>query len=340
MKLLANKETPVKSLLRFICTGLLALCASHPAFALAPEPAPLPQPVTLTIGYVKVGHLAPMLSVADTLKKLNVIVKPVEFVRYADARTALLSGSVDIGAVGPGDLPIVLAQGNTNLVGLTGVAASSKYLVVRKGVQINDWKDIEGKRIGIAPGSAVWFQWAATLTEKGIPYKSFTAVNIQGGGTAFVQALKRGDIDAFLCWEPFESQVVSSGDGYFAKQIEYGHSKAVGAELGMLAATSTAMSTKREAIQRFLWAYLNAQDTLAKDPEAFAQAYSRYVGLPLDVTRPSVKLIQLGGVLDAAQIKAQATEFHKLGVIPKDVSGEVGKYYDDSLVKSLQRGGT
>lgn len=330
----------MRSLLRSIYSGLLALCFAHPAFALAPEPAPLPQPVTLTVGYVKVGHLAPMLSVADTLKKLNVVVKPVEFVRYADARTALLSGSIDVGAVGPGDLPIVLAQGNTSMIGLTGVAASSKYLVVRKGVQINDWKDIAGKRIGIAPGSAVWFQWAATLTEKGIPYKSFTAVNIQGGGTAFVQALKRGDIDAFLCWEPFESQVVSSGDAYFAKQIEYGHSKAVGAELGMLVATSAALKTKREAVRRFLWAYLHGQDALEKDPEAFAQAYSRYVGLPLDVTRASVKLIHLGGVLDAAQIKAQAAEFHKLGVIPKDVSNEVGQFYDDSLVKSLEQGGT
>lgn len=330
----------MKSLLQSIYSGLLALCVAQPAFALAPEPAPLPQPLTLTIGYVKVGHLAPMLAIADTLKKLNVIVKPVEFVRYADARTALLSGSIDIGAVGPGDLPIVLAQGNTNLVGLTGVAASSKYLVVRTGVQIKDWKDIAGKRIGIAPGSAVWFQWAATLAEKNIPYKSFTAVNIQGGGTAFVQALKRGDIDAFLCWEPFESQVVGAGDGYFAKRIEYGHSKAVGAELGMLAATSTAMKTKRDAVQRFLWAYLHGQDALSKNPEAFAQAYSRYVGLPLDVTRPSVRLIQLGGVLDAAQIKAQAAEFHKLGVIPKDVSNEVGQYFDDSLVKALQHGGT
>lgn len=331
-----NEENIVKTLLRLFCSGIVLLGLAPAAFALVPQPAPLPQPVELTVAYVKVGHLAPILQVADELKKMNVVVKPVEFVRYADARTALLSGSVDVGAVGPGDLAIALAQGNTNLIGLTGVASSSKYLVVRKGVKIDDWKDLAGKRIGIAPGSAVWFQWVATLSEKGIPYNSFTAINIQGGGTAFVQALKRGDIDAFLCWEPFESQVVSSGDGYFAQKIEYGHSRDVGAELGMLATTRNALTTKREAVRRFLWAYLHAQDAMAHDPEAFAQAYSRYVGLPLDVTRPSVKLIQLGGVLDAAQIRAQASEFFKLGVIPKDVSGTVANYYDTSLVNSLK----
>jgi sulfonate transport system substrate-binding protein len=331
------EENVVKFFTRLFCSGIVLLGLTPTAFALAPEPAPLPQPAELTVAYVKVGHLAPMLQVADELKKMNIVVKPVEFVRYADARTALLSGSVDVGAVGPGDLAIALAQGNTNMIGLSGVASSAKYLVVRKGVRIDGWKDLAGKRIGIAPGSAVWFQWAATLTEKGIPYNSFTAVNIQGGGTAFVQALKRGDIDAFLCWEPFESQVVASGDGYFAQKIEYSRSHAVGAELGMLATTRNELTTKREVVRRFLWAYLHAQDALAHDPEAFAQAYSRYVGLPLDVTRQSVKLIQLGGVLDAAQIRAQASEFYKLGVIPKDVSGSVANYYDTSLIDALKK---
>ena len=43
-----------------------------PAHAVGPEPAPLAQPVELTVGYVKVGHLAPIILVADELKKLGV----------------------------------------------------------------------------------------------------------------------------------------------------------------------------------------------------------------------------------------------------------------------------
>jgi sulfonate transport system substrate-binding protein len=45
--------------------GLLPL----PAVAVGPEPTPLPQPVQLTVGYQKVGHLAPVILVADELKK-------------------------------------------------------------------------------------------------------------------------------------------------------------------------------------------------------------------------------------------------------------------------------
>jgi sulfonate transport system substrate-binding protein len=66
------------------------------ALALGPAPAPLKDKATLTIGYVKVGHLSPMLLVEEELKKMNIEVKRAEFVRYADARTALLSNSVDV----------------------------------------------------------------------------------------------------------------------------------------------------------------------------------------------------------------------------------------------------
>ena len=307
------------------------------AYAIGPAPAPLPQRETLNVGFVKVGHLAPLLNIEEELKKFNIDVKRAEFVRYADARTALLSNSVDISAVGPGDLAIAASQGSKNLIGLTGVGSSPKNLVVRKGVTINDWKDLAGKKIAIAPGSAVWFQWAMTLIEKGIPYNTFTPVNIQGGGTAFVQAMKRGDIDAMVLWEPFESQAVSEGDAYFAKNLEYSGSKSVGAELGMLAASRDAMTNKREAIRRFLWVYLNAEEQMARNNELFAEAYAKYTGLPLNVTRESAKVIKLGGVLTREQVRLQAEAAFKQGIIQKDVAAEAAALYDDSMAREIKR---
>lgn len=314
--------------------SVLAATAVH---AVGPAPAPLAQKETLTVGFVKVGHLSPLLNIEEELKKFNIEVKRAEFVRYADARTALMSNSVDVSAVGPGDLAIAASQGSKNLVGLTGVGGSAKNLVVRKGVVINDWKDLAGKKIGIAPGSAVWFQWAMTMIEKNIPYNTFTPVNIQGGGTAFVQAIKKGDIDAMVLWEPFESQAVAEGDAYFAKGLEYSKSKAVGAELGMLAASREAMTNKQEAIRRFLWVYLNAEEQMAKNNDLFAEAYSKYTGLPLTVTKESAKIIKLGGVLTKEQVKLLAEAAFKQGIVQKDVGTEAAALYDDSMAKSIRR---
>ncbi len=324
-----------KSLSAVFATAVLSLTTA--AHAIGPAPAPLAQRETLTIGFVKVGHLAPMLNLEEELKKFNVEVKRAEFVRYADARTAILSNSVDVSAVGPGDLAIAAAQGSKNIIGLTGVAGSPKNLVVRKGVTINDWKDIAGKKIGIAPGSAVWFQWAMTLVENNIPYTTFTPVNIQGGGTAFVQAIKRGDIDAMVLWEPFESQAVAEGDAYFAKNLEYSQSKAVGAELGMLAASRDAMTNKKEAIRRFMWVYLNEEEKMAKNEDLFADSYSKFTGLPLATTKVSAKLIKLGGVLTKEQVRLQADAAFKQGIIQKDVSADAAALYDDSIAREFKR---
>jgi sulfonate transport system substrate-binding protein len=278
-----------------------------------------------------------MLLVEEELKKMNIEVKRAEFVRYADARTALLSNSVDVSAVGAGDLAIVAGQGSKNLIGLTGVGSSPKYLVVRKGAKIDDWGDIAGKKIAIAPGSAVWFQWAMTLIERNIPYNTFTPVNVQGGGTAFVQAMKRGDIDAMVLWEPFESQAVAEGDAYFSQKLEYSQSRAVGAELGMLAASGEAMTQKKELVRRFLWAYLKAEETLSKNKDVFADAYSKYTGLPLSVTKESAKIIKLGGVLTKEQVSRLAEAAFKQGIVQKDVTKEAAALYDDSMVVELKK---
>ena len=303
------------------------------AHAVGPEPAPLAQPVELTVGYVKVGHLAPIILVTDELKRLGVDLKLVEFVRYADARTALLAGSLDAASVGPADLAISLAQGSTNVVGLMGVGSSPKYVIGRNGVKFDTWDDLKGKKIAIAPGSAVWFQFAATLVEAGIPYNSFEAVNIQGGGANFDQALKKGEVDGLVTWEPFESIPVMDGYGFFAKGLEYGSSKAVGAELGMFMASKQAVDSKRAALERFVWAYLAKEEELAKSPAAFGDAYAKLTGLAPEVSAQAAKIIKLGEVVSPDQIKRQAKGFAELGVIQKDVSGEIDAHWDGSFVE-------
>ena len=308
------------------------------AHAVGPEPAPLAQPVEFTVGYVKVGHLAPIVLVADELKKLGVDLKLIEFVRYADARTALLAGSLDAASVGPADLAISLAQGSTNVVGLMGVGSSPKYVIGRNGVKFESWSDLKGKKIAIAPGSAVWFQFAATLVENGVPYNSFEAVNIQGGGANFDQALKKGEVDGLVTWEPFESIPVMDGYGFFAKGLEYGSSKAVGAELGMFMTTKQAVDGKRAALERFVWVYLAKEEELGKSPAAFAGAYAQLTGMAPEVAAQAAKIIKLGEVISPDQIKRQAKGFADLGVIQKDVSEDIDAHWDGSFVdKALGR---
>jgi sulfonate transport system substrate-binding protein len=313
---------------RLACLGLLAVL---------PMQSMAQTPVSLTVGYQKVGHLAPIVLIADDLKKQGIDVKLVEFARYADARTALLAGSLDVAAVGPADLAIAIANGSTSMIGIMGVGSSPKYVIGRKGTKFDSWEDIKGKTIAIAPGSAVWFQFAGTLIEKGIPYNSFKAVNIQGGGANFDQALEKGDIDAIVTWEPFESIPVMKGYGYFAKNLDYSISKSVGAELGMLATTKAALADKRATVQTFVSAYVAKMQELETSKAKFGTAIAALTGLDADVSLKVAEVIKLGPVITPEQIKQQAKAFNELEVIPKDVSGEISKYWDASFLETAMK---
>ncbi len=319
-----------RQLLGIVGTAVFAVAA--PALAQAQIAS-----TTLTVGYQKVGHLAPMVLLADDLKKAGIEVKMVEFARYADARTALLAGSLDVASVGPADLAIALANGSTNMVGIMGVGASPKYVIGKTGMKLDSWDDLKGKKVAIAPGSAVWFQFAATLVEKGIPYTSITAVNIQGGGANFNQALEKGEVDAIVTWEPFESIPVMKGYDFMAKSLDYSASKAVGAELGMLVATKAAATEKRAAVEAFVAAYVAKMKEMEGSKDKFAAAIAQLTGLDAPVSLRVAEAIKLGPVITPDQIKRQAKAFTELGVIPKDVSGEIDKFWDGSFLEKATK---
>ena len=308
------------------------------ARAFPSRPAPLPKAVTLTVGAAAVAHLSPMALIADDLKDMGVELKRVDFVRYADARTALASGSLDLATIGPADLPIALSQGITNMVALMGVGSQAKYPVIRNGVTVEKWKDLEGKTVAVAPASAVWFQFVATLQEQGVDYSKLKVVNIQGAGSNFDQALKRGDVDAIVTWEPFESTPLIEGYGYWPKALDYSQSRSVGAELGMFAASKTAVTEQRAAVERFVWAYVNAQNRLAASPADFAKAITAYTGIAPEIAARIAAGIKLGAVLSLDQMQRQAAEFHRLGVIQRDVSAELPRFFAGDLVEGVLRG--
>jgi sulfonate transport system substrate-binding protein len=328
----------MRQIINFLAVvGLMAGLATDPAAAqaLIDRPAPLTEPVKLVIGYNKVPHVSPLKLIGERMKAMNVDFQMVEFLRYADTRTALASGSIEIGTIGPADVPIAVSQGITTIVGLMGVGISPKNPIAKKGVTLAKWDDLKGKRVGIAPGSAVWFQFAATLQEVGVPYNQLQIVNIQGGGMPFVQTMQRGDIDVYAGWEPYESMSELDGTGYRVTALDYSKSKAVGDELGLMGVSRPALEGKREAVRRFLWAYLDAQKEAMSSTDKLAETISAWTGLEPQVAKNVASVTKLGQFLTMDQVKRQAAAFHSFGVLTKDVSADLDKYFDQAIVKTV-----
>jgi sulfonate transport system substrate-binding protein len=140
-----------------------------------------------------------------------------------------------------------------------------------------------------------------------------------------------------VTWEPFESIPVMKGYGYFTRNLDYSVSKAVGAELGMLVASKAAATQKRAAVQSFVSAYVSKMKELETSAPQFGTAIAALTGLAPDVSLKVAEVINLGPVITPDQIKRQARAFNELGVIPKDVSGEIDKYWDGSFLETAMK---
>src|SRR4029453_8402252 len=72
---------------------------------------PLPTPVKAKLGMLNVPALSPLWLLPEYAAKYSIQMEPVMFQRFADARTALASGDLDITAFGPQDISLGLGQG-------------------------------------------------------------------------------------------------------------------------------------------------------------------------------------------------------------------------------------
>jgi len=305
----------------------------------ADAPKPLDAPVKIVLGAVNSADLSPVALMAERLKKFNVELNIVKFVRYADARTALAAGSLDLATLGPADLPISVSRGIKNVVALMGFSTSHKYVVARKDVKLEKWSDLCGKKIGVAPGSAVWFQFVATLKEEGVNYSCLTPIQVQGAGNNMNIALKHGDIDAMVGWEPFESTPVVEGYGTWAMALDYSRSKAVGSQLGMLAGAAASLNDpkKKAAIERFVYALIGATAEVERDPKLKIDVIRDYTGLGDEIVKHIAKNMTFTPTLSLDQIQREAKLLHELGITASDSSGELVAYFQDELYRKYAK---
>ena len=298
---------------------------------------PLAQPVKVRVGMLNVPALSPLWLLGENAAKYNVQIDNVMFQRFADARTALASGDIEITAFGPQDISLALGQGVKSLVGIAGVGSGNDCLVVRKGEDVKDWKTLQGKAIGVGAGSISWLKFAASAQEQGLEYGKLKIVNIVGGGGNYLKSLQGKEIDMAVVWQPFCAQGLLDGFAQYPT-IDHNRSKAVGGLISVLAVNRTFMEKNRDAVQRLVLAYLEALKVAQANPQRWAKIYAEKAGLPEPVAAESIRITKLDATLPLESIKRISKFLSDNGVIARDVSGEIAQHYTyDFLAKATGR---
>ncbi len=295
---------------------------------------PLATPVKIKQGQANVPALSPLYLLPEEAAKYNIQIEMVMFQRFADMRTAVASGDIQITALGPQDISLALGSGVKSIVGVAGVGSGNDCLVVRKGEDIKSWKGVSDKRIGIGAGSISWLKFAASVQENGLQYNKLKIVNIVGGGTNYLKALQAKDIDMAVVWQPFCAQAIVDGFGAYPT-IDHNRSKTIGGLISVLAVNRGFIEKNPEAVQRLVVAYLDVLELARKDTKRWAKIYAEKAALPENVAAESIRVTRLDPTLPLESIKRISKFLSDNGVITRDVSGEISQYYTyDFLAKA------
>lgn len=161
-------------------------------------------------------------------KKYNLKADIKQFTGGPELSDAVMAGEMDFASSGTATLMPRIARGNLAVIATISTSPNAFKMAVR--TPINSFADLRGKKVGSVGGSTTDYLWALAAKKYGVPESELQILSIPP--PELIPSLDRGDIQAFMVWEPWPSRAVeisgkdkvklllSSGDfGYFLSFI-------------------------------------------------------------------------------------------------------------------------
>jgi sulfonate transport system substrate-binding protein len=249
----------------------------------------------------------------------------------ADMQRALQSGDVQIASLGYQTPAIMAEQNVSNVKVIAGTFVAGQNLVMRKGVDLRSWRELEGKRIGMPPGSYVAILFILAAGDNGVDVNKVKIVNTTPAGPAELQALGSGDLDGLVMWTPVVDRAVVDGLAYYPPCCDIGSTKPYGAGAQVIGA-NTEFLKDRPAALKFLKAFSEATDFYVKTPDKAMDVITQYTGVNKTILTEALKHGRWDYRADVQSAVNIAKKGPAFGFTKTDVSEKIRGYFDLSLL--------
>jgi len=243
---------------------------------------------------------------------------------YADQQRAAQTKQTELATTGINNPAILADQGITNLRFIAGQQFGGQNLLLRKGVTANTWRDLEGKTIGVVPGTYVRVLFLIAAQEGGADLGKIKLVNVSVGATA-LEALRKGDLDGFVLFAPMTDQVVVEGSGYYPPKLDIGACSLGPANGGILANTDF-LANKSLALN-FMKAFVASLHEM-RDEAAFTKVATQLAGIQPAVAKEAFRNLYFSEMIDVRAITEAAKLGPRFGYTKSDVSARVADLID------------
>ena len=273
----------------------------------------------------------------EELSKVDAEIETIPFTKAGPAiNAALESGDLD-GAIRLGDVPSIVAKSSGSATTLIDIQPFdySTHLIIRKGLNITNVKDLKGKKVAVQTSSYMQRILYQIFSANGLSPSDVEIINMSEVEAA--AAITAGSIDATAATELKAVKLEESGSVDLLFDTE-----AYPEMAGML---STIVRTEfaeehPEVIEAYFKALLKAQDYAAEHPEDLRQICIDG-GLEesvVDLTYP--KLSDYGAKTGTTEetknnFKTVIAFLKENGIIAKEV--DLDSWYNDSFYKNAKK---
>jgi ABC-type nitrate/sulfonate/bicarbonate transport system substrate-binding protein len=264
-------------------------------------------------------------------KNYGLSTKISDAITNADQQRYIQTGAVQVGSLGYQSAAVMAEQGVTNVKIIAGMYDAGQNLVMRKGVVLHSWKDIEGKKIGRPPGTYASILFTLAAQENNVDLSKVNLINTTSAGPAELQALKNGDLDGLVLWSPIIDRAVVDGYAYYPKCCDIGSTKEFGNGNQLLAA-NTDFLKKRSLVVKFLKAYIEAMAFYRSHPDQMISLVAQYTGANPTILKEAIEHSRWDYRLNLANAVNVAKQGPKFGFSKTDMSAKVPGYFDLSYL--------
>lgn len=267
---------------------------------------------------------APIWNVSNHAVQYGFSVQMSVLFTYADQQRAAQNNQTEIATTGINNPAIIADQGITNLRYIAGQQFGGQNLLLRKNVTADNWKSLEGKTIGLVPGTYARVLFLVAAQEGGADLEKIKIVNVSVGATA-LEALRKGDLDGFVLFAPMTDQVVVEGTGYYPPKLDIG-ACSLGPANGGLLANVEFLANKTLALN-FMKAYVASIQEMQNEA-AFTKVATQLAGISAAVAQESFRNLYFSESIDVKAITAAAKLGPRFGFTKSDVSDKVAGLID------------
>lgn len=283
------------------------------------------------IGYPVQIHTSNVLLMQENAKKHGVEVDGTVMRGYPVIQLALTGNQIDMVVLGYVNLGLMEEKEFRNHKVVAGVFTGGQSLTLRNGVTARTWKDLEGKTLGAAPNSYADLLFKSSARLGGADLSKIKIISFgPPGGPPLMAALRSGDIDGFVFWEPNNANAKLDKLGYYSS-LDIGDNATRHINGGLMVNAEFA-ATNRNAVLGVVRALVESTDALNANPARYAEVAQKGTGSTPAVVQESTPRGKLDYRLHQKEAKALMRMIHEAGITKIDATPAIDRVFDYSFL--------